>query len=756
MFEGIKFDLRELNGGPMGVMFKRMVNGSVRYVFYQPCERADCPSGDNWESVLSSMWVCNEKMEDCVDYGIVDENMTIEELPGGSYFNKTIAINLGKGEGEFTSRVLLSCTKTFSPGHIEVTDLQIEKNNLTLSGRSRAACDQYLEPALPIRPNECYFEHWSSDGTIRFNALAFNRPGGYIKNVIVAGVARSPARVLHYSPCGGLRCPVGADCNQYEDAYIWLCEEVPERHTCIPYGLFGHGMSLEPITDSDFEDDRVRAIYRGPNGQDAEVTFRCNPSLPREQLSMIDYGDGYGHAVLFSNGRLTFTITTSDACPNANPTPFPAPFFPPYPHPREPPAPGPGPSPVFLIDNGDSLILVDLTRIDDSVTKSVHMLSAGSRCDFEVFQRAWTAGRCPAGFHCEIETRANWWGCWMNASGVPVCFPMGDNTLGVSLTLREPRAPEQGVRLFVEGYGGIGTDVEIECDPRATSDSFLPLEFEATYQSGLAGANYSFMAKSALVCPISFVKPRIPEPTPSPRPPTSKQDSKLFRFNFENDFSLDLTLFKGVVQNLVVGSDQLFEKVTIKASLNARTGPLAGHSAPYEDANVWKCSDGACIPIGDWRYGINVHAVNKENLSQGVRVKYRGGLGGEETEFVLTCDERLDEGVIALQPIGLNLYPSRVLTIYGQTSQVCKGHILLWRDRPTIGAIAIGAWNALAVFYLIIGVIVTRAREKEIRFPNREFWDGLWDCLAVALHRVSSCSRRHQHAELSQSCESLY
>jgi hypothetical protein len=97
-------------------------------------------------------------------------------------------------------------------------------------------------------------------------------------------------------------------------------------------------------------------------------------------------------------------------------------------------------------------------------------------------------------------------------------------------------------------------------------------------------------------------------------------------------------------------------------------------------------------------------------------------LGGWATELVLTCDAALAEGSIALASIGKYIHPLRVLTLYGRSSQVCDGHILLWRNAATIGALFLTAVHTAAALYLAVSVAVVVCREGEIKAPNRQFW----------------------------------
>jgi hypothetical protein len=89
---------------------------------------------------------------------------------------------------------------------------------------------------------------------------------------------------------------------------------------------------------------------------------------------------------------------------------------------------------------------------------------------------------------------------------------------------------------------------------------------------------------------------------------------------------------------VIVGSDQFYAKVDMKLSTGRRVECLPGYSCPYGDvANVWKCWSGAesvCMPVGDFRSGIEITEVDTKNRSEGVRIRYGGGLGDYETEVL--------------------------------------------------------------------------------------------------------------------------
>jgi hypothetical protein len=601
-----------------------------------------------------------------------------------------------------------------------------ERNFLKLELATHGVCDGFLARPYPDRPNECYFDSPLGTSTVRFDAAQADLESGYEHWAIVAGMPDVLPRLLLYQPCSGLQCPANATCDQSEDAYIWLCNpNLTTPTACKPYGLFGRGITIEPLGGQGNPEDRVQILYHGDGGIGAAVTWRCNRSVPAGRIAPVLSPDDLARARIGPDGWLSYTVASSDVCPAADPTPFPAPYYPQFPHPRSTPTPVPHPDPVHWIDLGDQYILVNLTSIDAGLSHSKHLLRASAKCDFEVFQRAWSGSPCPAGYVCDEYTRGSWWGCWRNASGVSVCCPIGESAYGTRMALTEPRYPAYGVTLFYEGYGSFGTEVQIGCDPRAEEVAFFELQTYVDYASGITGANYSFVANSSLVCPISYAASEVPAPSPSPHAP-EPPNRTAFRTAFENKFSLDLERFGPAVATVLVGSDSLFEKVTIHLSMADRIACPAGHACPYEDANVWKCWDAhgqhTCVPIGDFRYGLTVDALDPANASDGVYVRYAGGFGGWDTEIIITCDSSLPEAAIALAAFARRVHPHRVVTLTARSSQVCDGHILLWRSDTTFGALFLTAVHIVVALYLVIGIIVAVCQEGKVKAPNRQFW----------------------------------
>ena len=80
---GLQFDLKEFNGGPGGLY----IHMDDKSLFYQPCERIECPgiildnytctspSQYNEEKVYSSAWLCDNNDYRCEDFGLANNSI---------------------------------------------------------------------------------------------------------------------------------------------------------------------------------------------------------------------------------------------------------------------------------------------------------------------------------------------------------------------------------------------------------------------------------------------------------------------------------------------------------------------------------------------------------------------------------------------------------------------------------------------------------------------------------------------------------
>jgi hypothetical protein len=652
-----------------------------------------------------------------------------------------VIVNLTVTEEGRRAGIILKCDKP-NADHFAITGATVDtaEKLLTLTVNTSAACAQFLPWPEPIDPILCYASISDNYGRFyQFDASHINTFAGYRQEIWMNGVSDPTVpRDLWYQPCGGVPCPTGADCEQHEDAAVWLCDwhVKPGRFNgrCQPFGFLSAGIRFEPTSSA----DGLKLTYRGARRLHTDVDFHCNTSLQPGQISLLNRG------ILLEDGnRLSLFAQSRDVCPTASPGPEPSRYYPYFrPPPPETPAPNPSPNGALFIDHGDKFVLINLSRVQ--FLDHRHLLTYDRLwCEFWIVPQGLGHTRCPEGADCGGYGQATWWGCWKNPSRTNVCYPIAEAGYGVSLSLIDYSALDSGVILEYAGYNREGTSLWIYCEPRDLDPDYIRIDYRMGYNVEVDGARYTFAAWSSAACPLPYANSTLPEQAPN-APLANSLGPEQFRRKFGDDFSLDLSLLHTASARIAVGADKFFEKVDIQISPVQRIACPSGAACSGADAaNIWKCfntTEGrACVAVGDARFGIQLSALDEQNFSRGVRVVYSSGLPDCEAEIILTCDKLLPADALAISPLGRRLFPANALTIIAQTSQVCRGHILIWRERVTVGAVVLAIIYLALVMYLFVGTIAASAVKKDMALPNHEFWQEVWIGVRVALLRVLCC-----------------
>jgi len=238
---GLDVHLDTLNGGPYGIRVPVKLGGIGGYaLYYQPCERAECPPGyscgsDNY----SSSWLCNENEHQCDSYGVTQDEVFIDENPSGPYSGVIVTM---KHPTENKKTVLnLKCSQLCPDGHIKFKDtIQVYDEVLTFEGETKEACIERLPEPTPEPPGgRCTFSNKIGESMISINLNKYdkNDTKGWIKEVDVQEQEGISKAQLMYEPCDNIYCPDGADCDGDEDATVFLCNGTGSNQECIGYGL---------------------------------------------------------------------------------------------------------------------------------------------------------------------------------------------------------------------------------------------------------------------------------------------------------------------------------------------------------------------------------------------------------------------------------------------------------------------------------------------------------------------------------------
>lgn len=447
------------------------------------------------------------------------------------------------------------------------------------------------------------------------------------------------------------------------------------------------------------------------------------------------------------NGHVVFDFEHSCACP-LNVT---DPFYPPFPLPaKTTPTPLPSSNPVLFVEEGDVYVAIDLSRMDNGIRESTHVVhSRGDSVDMKVYRSNWLSTSCPKGYDCGPYTEATWWGCWTNERGVGVCFPIADKRYGVSIQQQNESISSE-VHLRYEGHSGVDTELILSCDPSGET-TYFELENNASFHVGLLGYEYGFRAPSGLACPKEFQEPVFPffTPSPNPRPGAEETESRNYGKGFNNGTHViwvDLTRFSETLANVSMGWSMSidYEKTQVKWAPHGLVDCIYEESCEqFEKASAWKCWQGktgnrTCIPIGDMRYGLSVKPVMMSNLDLGLEAKYMGGLGGYRTTFVLQCNESVPDDQVVLLKVAIEM--DKEIVIYAQTGQMCLGH-QFFEMKNTPGAIFLLTVISGLVVYFFIGVLVGMACKRRSLIPNIEFWSEFFRCVETGGLFIFTCNR---------------
>jgi hypothetical protein len=329
---GVSFDLADFNAGPAGIV--AAIARDRQTVFYQPCERMHCPGRpETCAKGLSSVWLCDDNITGCVAYGSVSEDMVID---GDVDADNGVVVSLAPTEDGRRANIVLRCDRP-NAEHFAITGAVVNaaEKLLTVSVKTSAACVQFLPVPESMDPFLCYTSTADNHGHFyQFDASRVNAFIGHHQEIWMAGVPDSTVpRDLWYQPCGGVPCPAGADCEQHEDAAVWLCNLHAKsgrfNGRCQPFAFLANGIRFEPSSSA----NGLKLTYRGARGLYTEVDLHCNASMQPGQLSVGPRG------ILQDGTRLSLTAQSRDVCPTASPGPEPSRYYPYFrPPPRVRPA----------------------------------------------------------------------------------------------------------------------------------------------------------------------------------------------------------------------------------------------------------------------------------------------------------------------------------------------------------------------------------------------------------------------------------
>lgn len=723
---GISLDLSNFNIGPGGQLYHFNNNISRYNILYQPCERIHHISGivtQDYPSVL----LCTEDFLVCKNYGIADQSMHMSVSPS---LIGPIEVTMKTPENN-TARIAIDCDSSMPPGRLHFSKSTLSHDNRLLEVflLSRDVCIFPLPPPIPLNDCHCFFNDTDANRDIKvsFNASSLDINGGYHSSVSVFG--GFPAqRQLIFQPCSGVFCPTDADCGQYEDAHIWLCEFnniINDTMECEPYGLFKHNLSMTRMPSGDLLDG-IRTKYIGGGGRYTEVDFLCDHSIPKGEAILPN------HVILQEQSTiLSFSIRSSDSCPiGTTPTPVP-PFYPDYPDYRPYPSPLPSPNSHLFYSNETHFVYINLLDIDQPYQETVFdIVSKGSFRRIHHFWKPWGDFACPQGGDCKQYDFSTSWSCWFNIQDHYVCYPIGDTRLGVKMKPIDEKRLDLGAHIVYNGPNNVRMELRSHCYEMGTQS--FPLGSQASYSIGMGGIEYSFTTNTQLTCPSKLSIPFVPVPsTITPKPSPNYQPPLTAKFSSNGNVSiLDLTKFSPFQKDLYIGRKNYFEKAVIYGDFSHPIPCLRNYICDkYDIANFWKCFDNnlyipVCFPIGDSRFGLDYSLINKHDLSSGISVTFKGGLDNYSIRIETRCNQSIPINTYISESIGFAPDSKTIiLTIY--TSGVCIHSSDSMINSLRVWPLAVYGLGLVLFLYLGISVLTGFFKDNIIVLPFHETFDWL-------------------------------
>lgn len=758
----IDFDIKELNGGPLGVRtYIVNKNNEKKFLFLAPADRmVICPYGATCDEEESSAWVCSSDLQTCESFALQDnsEKAMIEaDLIDDESLFEGIYLKYHHPTSEKTVRINLLCDNNLPEGKIlfQPNEAIVDELNIVVEGYSKEACPK--SSPIPIPPaDQCLFEYnqTGSDWKAKIDLKTLNvNNQGWHQRVKNTAMLPQTEFDLYYQPCGAMICPDDADCDGDEDATVWLCE-VPlgtlgQTIECDGYGLYKNGVTAS--INNEYVMNGFDISYSGDLGRKAEVNLRCNKSLLSGQIYI-------SNNIYMKGNVLNIDVDSLDVCASGTgPTPTP----PPRVIPQKPkmgttptPTPIPSPNPINIIFNESHYVLVNLSRTQEEVLrKEMSLFAQRRRTSIYTEYSAWDLIPCPQNWNCGEFEYANLWQCWLDEEFNPYCHPVADKRIpGQKMSLLKKNDLDSGVMITSEGAYGVNMEIRAICDTTSNIKYTIPIKDSmVSYHVGLDGAEFSFDSTTRAVCPKKFETPVAPNKiTPTPTPdPSQKVDYTFNGIIDDSLLSLDLKKMSSKKQTVILGYGDNYHMAEIILTPGKLSKCPKGYTcnSDIKEGNVWKCINGkTCWPIGDARYGLHFSFIDDDNHMAGVAVNYDGGYGKYETHVLFQCNYSVPKHTIVFDEVGAQ-GRSNVVVLYGHTPDVCpqSGY---GKKSITGGSTFLFLLLIVIVFYFGLGTIIKFITTGAISIPNEEFWSSFWKSVTSTALFLFKCEKPSNYEEI--------
>ena len=460
--KGLEFDLSELNDGPGGWI----VPTNKNTLFYQPCERMECPKEHySCSTQYSSVWLCDDESKTCEDYGTVDAEMSVSL--SSDDLNDGVTVSLKNNGKDKTAVIKLKGKSDLVQGSILFDEASISSNNIQISGVSESLTikdirDKFVPPTptkgatptpTPVPSQNPFFFFFNETSYVSMNLSSLEKQE--IEGDISVTTGKLAGADMHWivSPWTLKDCPAKFTCPIDKEANIWGCYD----NKCYNYGSKFYGIKG---TSSNF----VSLIYGGIYEFQTKLMFSCDQST-----ASIDFSAKDGLFVENQAKEYVLNVKSKHACAQEFVEYIPKPTV------------TPEPDPKVRIDKKLQSNAVDgkITELDLTRLDTISGISALSH--YSGYERAliyYSPSKrveCPKQYTCNTETSANIWKCY-NESGKSTCYAFGDEKYGLNITTSAANSvlPDQYVASYKGGEGGSSSKVKFVCNESQTlSSGFL-------------------------------------------------------------------------------------------------------------------------------------------------------------------------------------------------------------------------------------------------------------------------------------------
>ena len=264
---GVFIDFHAMNGGPGGIRNDMQAGPLQRTLFFQPCERMECPWGYKCDTDgYSSVWLCDPVDKDCESYGLIESP---GNLNASFYWNKVdfdsaiTTLTYKNDQTKRTTTLNITCNPFYEMDHFEFRPLfNIVGGDLTLTALAADACPTFSPTPIPAPEGMCVFRALNDI----LNLSTYDAPdsSGWSQTVTINGDPDNVA-TLYVQPCDGMACPTDHDCEGDDHATVWLCT----NKDCKAYGLLANNMSARVSNDP----VGISVNYKGDRKRQANIIY---------------------------------------------------------------------------------------------------------------------------------------------------------------------------------------------------------------------------------------------------------------------------------------------------------------------------------------------------------------------------------------------------------------------------------------------------------------------------------------------------